>query len=216
MIIEDPKGPYAGQYDAELTVTLSDWYHDQMPSLISNYLSPDTNKDAAEPVPYSMLMNDAQGIKLNVKPGKTYLVRVISISGFSQSYLHFDQHEMTIIEADGIYTQPRTVETLYVATGQRYAVLLKTKPTASQNYAVLGSMDTGKFDDVPSYVNPNVTGYLVYDAKKPLPPPPTLAAFNVIDDFTLVPQDGQQLLSGTPDQSIVLNMDFFKRYGQNR
>lgn len=87
------------------------------------------------------------------------------MSGFSQFYLHIDQHDLTIIEADGVYMQPQPVRDLYITTGQRYGVLLKTKPTSSQNYAILGSMDMSGFDPdaVSPTLNPNVTGALVYD-----------------------------------------------------
>lgn len=29
MIINDPKSPYANQYDEELVMSLTDWYHDK-------------------------------------------------------------------------------------------------------------------------------------------------------------------------------------------
>lgn len=187
-----------------------------MPGLLSFYADPNQNPSGAEPVPYSALFNDAQNIALNVLPGKTYFLRTVNMAAFSQFYLQFDQHQLTIIEIDGVYTKPTTVDSLYVATGQRYGVLLKTKSTASQNYAFLGSMDTTKYDHVPGYTNENVTGNLVYNAKAPQARMPVVSAFNVIDDFTLVPYDGMALLNGAPNSQIVLNADFFLRDGQNR
>ena len=122
---------------------------------------------------------------------------------------------MTIVEIDGVYTEKQEVETVYLAVAQRYGVLLKTKPDASKNYAMLGSLDTTRFDNVPSYLLPNVTGYLVYDNTKPLPAPPTLNDFNVIDDFILVPLDHQQLLQNA-DQIITLELNFSVIENQNR
>jgi iron transport multicopper oxidase len=84
LIVHDPNSPYAGQYDDELVLTFSDWYHDQMPGLISYYLSPEQNPDGAEPVPYSAVFNDMQDASLKVEPGKTYLVRIISMAAFAQ------------------------------------------------------------------------------------------------------------------------------------
>lgn len=104
---------------------------------------------------------------------------------------------------------------MYLAVAQRYGVLLKTKPDASKNYAMLGSLDTTKFDNIPSYVLPNVTGYLIYDNTKPLPTPPTLNDFNVVDDFILVPIDHQPVLKN-PDQIITLELDFSVIENQNR
>ena len=48
LIIHDPMNPYAGLFDEELVLTLSDWYHEQMPGLIEKFLSV-TNPTGAEP-----------------------------------------------------------------------------------------------------------------------------------------------------------------------
>lgn len=61
------------------------------------------------------------------------------------------------------------------------------------------------FDKVPASLNPNVTGWLVYDERAILPPPAPLASFDPFDDFTLVPEDGEPLLPN-PDQTIPLTM----------
>lgn len=53
LIVHDPENPYADQYDEELVVTLSDWYHDEMPGLISSFLSV-TNPTGAEPGKHAM------------------------------------------------------------------------------------------------------------------------------------------------------------------
>ncbi|KAF7503465.1 hypothetical protein GJ744_003724 [Endocarpon pusillum] len=217
LIVRDPESPYAGNYSEELIVTISDWYHDEAPSLIPYYLSPVQNPSGAEPIPHSSLINEAQDIKLAVEPDTDYLIRIISMAALAQAYVHFDQHEMTIIAIDGIYVQPRTVSTLHVVTAQRYDVLLRTKSDKDTNYAFFSNLDTAKLGKTPGYLHPNATGYLVYDASKPVPSEaPTVDSYDIIDDITLIPYDGQPLLSGPPDASIVLNVDFFQRDGQNR
>ena len=62
-----------------------------------------------------------------MEPGKTYLLRIISLAAFSQSYIWIDQHQMEIVETDGIYIEPTSVGGIYLATAQRYSVLLRTK-----------------------------------------------------------------------------------------
>jgi len=65
---------------------------------------------------------------LNVKPDTTYRVRFIGGTGLSFVSLGFEEHsQLTIIEADGQYTQPYTVDYLQVASGQRFSVLFTTK-----------------------------------------------------------------------------------------
>lgn len=216
IIVTDPHSPYAGQYTDELVVTIADWYHDEAPTLIPNFLSRDGNPAGAEPVPHSSLINEAQNVKLAVEPDTTYLVHIISMTSFSQTYVHFDQHDLTIIAIDGIYVEPIKVSTVYAVSAQRFDVLLTTKNNTDKNYAFVSNLDPTKFSSRPGFLQANTTGYLVYDDSAPLPDPPLLDRYDVIDDFNLVPKDGEPLLSGPPDTSIVLNLDFFQRDGQNR
>jgi len=37
LIIHDPNNPYANDFDEELVLTLSDWYHDQSATLVPIY-----------------------------------------------------------------------------------------------------------------------------------------------------------------------------------
>ena len=202
-------------YDQELILTVSDWYHDQMPGLFNTYLSATANPNGFEPVPYSALFNDAQNIQFAITPGKTYFVRIISMAAFAATYVSFDQHQMTIIETDGIYTKPTVANQIYVTAAQRYGVLITAKSTSTQNYAFIGSFDLNMFNYLPSYLNPNVTGYLVYNNKVKLPPPLTLTTFNPIDDFTIQPEN-QQRLFPQPDKTVTLAFEFETIQGQNR
>jgi iron transport multicopper oxidase len=203
-------------------------------------MSNSANPDGGEPVPYSALMNEGNpGPQFQVQAGKvsnipmrssqrlqerhllrlskTYLLRIINMAAFSQVYFHIDQHNMTIVEADGTYTQPKTVTDLYLATAQRYSVLVTAMTGATQNFAILASMDTNAYDNIPSYLNPNVTGALVYDATKPIPSEaPAVPSFNPVDDYTLVPYDQEAIIRGIPTRSITLDLDFATINGLNR
>jgi iron transport multicopper oxidase len=61
------------------------------------------------------------------------------------------------------------------------------------------------FDHLPSGLDYNVTGWLVYDNTKNLPGPALLDEFNPFDDMTLVPFDEQERLP-EPDQTIALDV----------
>ena len=124
---------------------------------------------------------------------------------------------MTIVEVDGIYTQPREVDSIYIATAQRYAVLLTTKSDSSENFAITASMDTNDFDDTPAYVRQNVTASLTYNNEEPFPAPaPAIPDVGKYEDFTLVPYDKQPLFGGKPDVTITLDLEFFEQDNQNR
>ena len=61
------------------------------------------------------------------------------------------------------------------------------------------------FDTVPATLNPNVTGWLVYDQSAPLPEPALIDSFEPFDDFTLVPFDHLPLFDKV-DYSFNLDM----------
>ena len=112
---------------------------------------------------------------------------------------------MRIIEVDGIYTEPAEAEMLYITAAQRYSVLIMAKNDTSSNFAFVGSMDQGLFDTVPSGLNPNVTGWLVYESSIPNPNATPVDEFNYFDDFDLVPTDKMPLLDN-PTHSIELEV----------
>lgn len=202
-IVHDPDSPFKDQYDEELVLTLSDWYHDLMPGLISSFLSV-TNPTGAEPVPQSALMNDTQNLKIPVEPNKTYFLRVINMAAFAAQYFWIEGHTFKIIEVDGIYTEPAEADRIYITAAQRYGILLTTKNTTDQNFAIVGSMDTDLFDVIPDGLNPNVTSFLVYDDAASLPDPAPIDDFDTFDDFDLVPQDKLELFE---DPAVTVQLD---------
>jgi iron transport multicopper oxidase len=146
LIISDPHAPY--KVDQELTLTLTDVYHQQAPYLIHTYLSPNNTlaTGGAEPVPDSALINEAQNVPFSVTAGKTYLFHVINMGALAGHYLQFDQHTMTIVEVDGVYTLPQTVNQIFVGAAQRYKVIVQAKATNQQNFAIVSQFDTDMFD----------------------------------------------------------------------
>lgn len=120
---------------------MSDWYHDQMSGLI-DYMVSYRDPTGAEPVPNSALMNDTQNMTIPVQPNKTYFVRLINIAAFAGMYVYIEDHELTIIEVDGVYTKPKTASMIYIADSQRYGFLVTTKSETSKNFAIVASMDT--------------------------------------------------------------------------
>jgi iron transport multicopper oxidase len=58
---------------------------------------------------------------------------------------------------------------------------------------------------VPEALNPNVTGWLMYDDKAAKPSATALDAFTPFDDYTLAPQDGLEIYSNV-DYSFNLDL----------
>lgn len=122
-------------------MSVSDWYHDQMQTLIPQFLNR-ANPTGAEPVPNSVLFNDTQNVTVSIEPGKTYLFRMINIGAFAGQYIWFEGHTMSIVEVDGIYTDQADATMIYLAAAQRCSFLITTKNDTTTNYAFVTSMDT--------------------------------------------------------------------------
>ena len=67
----------------------------------------------------------------NVKPDTIYRFRFIGGTALSLVSLAFEGHsDLSVIEADGQYTEPYLTSYLQIGSGQRYSVLFKTKSLA--------------------------------------------------------------------------------------
>ncbi|KAB8437403.1 hypothetical protein FH972_025081 [Carpinus fangiana] len=201
-LVTDPNAPFT--FDSEIPITLSDWYHDQMPGLIEKFINVE-NPTGAEPVPDAALMDDRQGAQFSVEPGKTYFLRIINMAAFAAQYFWIEGHTMQIVEVDGIYTQPSEASMLYITAAQRYGVLVTARNDTGANFPIVGSMDTDLFDTIPDGLNANVTSYLVYDSAKDMPEAALVDEFDPFDDFTLVPQDEMELYDHY-DHQVVLDL----------
>lgn len=175
-----------------------------MPGLLKQFISV-TNPTGAEPVPNSALMNDTQNLKTPVEPGKTYLIHLVNVGAFASQYFWIEGHTMKIVEVDGVWTEPADADMIYIASAQRYSVLVTMKNDTSQNYPMVGSMDTDLFDKIPPGLNTNVTGWLVYNGAAETPAPTPLDSFHPFDDFGLVPTDGLSKFDAA-DYTITLDM----------
>lgn len=61
---------------------------------------------------------------INVQRGKRYRFRLIAMSCDSNFIFSIDNHDLTVIEADGENTAPLVVDSLQIHAGQRYSVVL--------------------------------------------------------------------------------------------
>ena len=69
------------------------------------------------------------------------MFRIINMAAFAAQYIWFEGHTMSIVEVDGIYTEPAEADQIYITAAQRYSVLITTKDDTSANFAIVGSMD---------------------------------------------------------------------------
>ena len=105
------------------------------------------------------LINEAQNGQFAMVPGKKYLFRIINTGAFTPVYLQFDQHDMTVVEVDGVYVNQCTASQLFITVAQRYSVIITAKATNTQNFAIKASMSTGMFapEVIPATFNTEVS-----------------------------------------------------------
>ncbi|KAK7682786.1 laccase, multicopper oxidase, benzenediol:oxygen oxidorectuctase [Cerrena zonata] len=126
IVIYDPKDPHAHLYDVDdesTIITLADWYHTfarQIPGLpiadttLINGLGRNHNGPA-----------DAEISVINVRSGKRYRFRLVSISCDPNYVFSIDDHDMKIIEVEGTNIKPITVDSIQIFAAQRYSFVLR-------------------------------------------------------------------------------------------
>ncbi|KAF7831515.1 L-ascorbate oxidase-like [Senna tora] len=71
---------------------------------------------------------------LHVLPNNTYRIRIASSTALASLNFAIGNHKMVVVEADGNYVQPFTVEDIDIYSGESYSVLLTTNQDPTQNY----------------------------------------------------------------------------------
>ncbi|KAK7272909.1 hypothetical protein RIF29_13951 [Crotalaria pallida] len=74
-----------------------------------------------------MWTEDTYTFKLKVKPGKTYLLRLINAALNDELFFSIANHTLTVVDVDAIYVKPFETNTILITPGQTSNVLLKTK-----------------------------------------------------------------------------------------
>lgn len=124
MILYDPDDPYKHWYDVDdesTIITLADWYHTPSPS--AGYIPfPDSNLIngrgrywGGPQVPLSVV---------EVQYGKRYRFRLLSMTCHPNYIFSIDGHNFTIIEADGVNTEPLVVDSIQIYAAQRYSLIV--------------------------------------------------------------------------------------------
>ncbi|KAE9461083.1 hypothetical protein C3L33_07012, partial [Rhododendron williamsianum] len=132
------------------------------------------------PGPLYNICSPNETFKLKVKPGKTYLLRLINAALNDDLFFRISNHSLTVVEADAVYIKPFRTETLVIAPGQTTNVLLKTKPNPPVNSSFLMAARP-YFTGRGTFDNSTVAGILQYGIGNPSPknlPVPILPPIN--------------------------------------
>lgn len=82
---------------------------------------------------------------INVEQGKRYRFRIIGLSCDPNFNFTIDGHRMTIIEADGIETEPVEVDSLPVYAAQRYSVVVTANQPVGNYWIRAASNENASF-----------------------------------------------------------------------
>ncbi|KAJ7893989.1 Cu-oxidase-domain-containing protein [Mycena leptocephala] len=200
LIIYDPDDPLAHLYDIDdesTVLTVADWWHNTSTSALVSYLATHIN-----PVPDCGLFNskgrynggpEVEYAAVSVVPGKRYRFRLINISARSNFVVSIDNHTMTVIEADGVATEPHEVNILVIHAGQRYSFVAANQ--AVGNYWINAFINGGSPTNNPDLNATLSRGILRYEGaldeepQTPLTAGPTGTDAVLLNEWELVPLD---------------------------
>ncbi|XP_038980086.1 laccase-4 [Phoenix dactylifera] len=126
--------PFAKPYK-EVPVIFGEWWNADTEAVINQALQTGGGPNVSD----AYTMNGLPGpwyncsakdtFKLSVKPGRTYLLRIINAALNDELFFSIANHTLTIVEVDAVYVKPFDTDTLITAPGQTANVLLRTKPS---------------------------------------------------------------------------------------
>ncbi|KAJ5501643.1 Multicopper oxidase type 2 [Penicillium expansum] len=207
-IVHDEESYFYDDYDEEMVLTMTDWYHDMTEDIGPEFMSL-YNPTGAEPIPNSFLFNNSVSQSYPVEAGKTYLLRLINIATFVGQYFWIEDHQMRIVEIDGIYVDETEADLLYISAAQRYSVLVTMKNSTERNYGMAMVADSSLLDLITPDLLLNQTNWLEYNPSAPhnevTLPVEDSSDLYPFDDMTLVPHDRVELYKN-PKQTIELTL----------
>nr|QOW95913.1 laccase GbLac_U30636 [Ganoderma boninense] len=165
-VVYDPEDPLLSMYDVDddsTVITLTDWYHTAAKLGPAFPLGADAT--LINGLGRSPATSTAELAVINVTKGKRYRFRLISMSCDPNYTFSVDGHNMTVIEADGIETQPVTVNTIQIFAAQRYSFVL-TADQDVDNYWVRANPNFGNV----GFTDGINSAILRYDGADPVEP----------------------------------------------
>ena len=217
LIIHRAEGE-AYKYDDDYTVVMADWYHHQHGYIMrhdymtdgGDYQTPDSGLLYFAHTKANQTAKTLKGMNENAalpfEPGKTYRLRLINMSAASVFDFWLEGHDMEVIEVDGVDVERYPMESVQVAIGQRYSVLVKARNETDKNWRIHANMEGGTFPKVGS-LKLNLTGTLSYgqkDAKMGDGKKNRSTDVKPFDDTKLVPLE--KIESKEPDMRVTLEV----------
>ncbi|KAF9607819.1 hypothetical protein IFM89_001567 [Coptis chinensis] len=148
------KEPFA--YDEDRSIILNDWYHrstyEQVARLSSrpfqwvgepqslliqgrgSFNCSILSTPNLEAGACNMSNPECSPYVITVVPGKTYRLRISSLTSLSALNFEIEGHNMTVVEADGHNVEPFVIKNINIYSGETYSVIVKADQDPSRNY----------------------------------------------------------------------------------
>ncbi|KAJ3553552.1 hypothetical protein NM688_g3549 [Phlebia brevispora] len=216
LVIYDPNDPYKNLYDVDnggscnsvedTIITLADWYHEAglnipfPPAADSTLINGQGRYINGPATPLSVI---------TVQHGKRYRMRLINMACDPNYIFSIDNHDMTIIEADGVNHDPVDVNAVQIFVGQRYSFILDaTQPVG--NYWIRAFPDQASLQTYNNSMNLAILRYV--GAPNEDPTTEQQSQQNLLQETDLHPlvnpaAPGKPYLGGA-DMVIPLNLTF--------
>ncbi|XP_010685719.2 laccase-17 [Beta vulgaris subsp. vulgaris] len=193
----------------EKTIVFGEWWNNDTEAVISQALQSGGGPNVSDaytfngfPGPLYNSCTGAKGMadtyKLKVKPGKTYLLRLVNAALNDELFFSIANHTMTVVDADALYVKPFKTNILLIAPGQTTNVVLKTKPKTSHTTYLMAVRPyftgSGTFDNTtaaaileyitPSKSSSSTTHKIINVTSKDLPRLPSINDTSFVTNFT--------------------------------
>ncbi|GAB2274397.1 Laccase-17 [Dionaea muscipula] len=118
----------------EFTIIFGEWWNADTEAVISQALQSGGGPNVSDAYTFNGLpghlyncsaTNDT--LRLKVKPGKSYMLRLVNAALNDDLFFSIANHTMTVVEADAVYVKPFSTNSVLMAPGQTTNVLVKTK-----------------------------------------------------------------------------------------
>nr|AFI41890.1 laccase 3 [Steccherinum murashkinskyi] len=203
LVVYDPNDVHQQLYDVDdesTIITLADWYH-----ILARQEPP------GPPVPDSTLINGKGRFPGQTTPsdlavitlerGKRYRMRLINIACDPNYHFSIDNHDLTVIEVDGVSTQSLTVSSLTIFVGQRYSFILNAnQPDGDKgNYWIRAKPNGGADTSFNGGLNSAILRYVGAPVAEPTTTAgPDNTPLNEVNlrPFTFTPVPGQPHAGG--------------------
>ncbi|XXG69336.1 hypothetical protein AAC387_Pa06g2231 [Persea americana] len=157
--------PFPQPYE-EHTIVLGSWYKGDVMSIISEAMytggrpnSSDAHTINGQPGDLYPCSNQTT-YRLKVKPGKTYLLRIINAVMDEEIFFGIANHNLTVVGQDGSYLKPVTTDYISTTPGQTFDVLVTTNQDPSLYYMIASTLFDGQYTP---FDNSTSTAILEYE-----------------------------------------------------